>query len=350
MVLNIDAIQTALNDTFMEPLKDLIPRSNPFLNALTKRGVNGEKIRVKVKLASDHSARPIADGTQVNTVGTEKSTYEGGSLDWSTYISTFEVPARLLASLSDQPGALGNIFKAEVEDAAKDLADRIAVDLWKDSTANGLVGIQAAISAGGTYMGFDRTQAAYARLRSVSVNHAAAELSTDALYNLDDQYFAANYYGFREQPGQFTGFCTPEVLTKYSRLFTSIDLASLSTAHFLNQANATGNLGNSSVGFLGVPFQRTHQIDLTGDTANTGRLYLMNMNELFLATLDPKGDAQAHALMGAQSAPTTDGINAEIVMLPVDGERLRGYVRTYVQLVVPSPREAGMVLRNIKTN
>jgi hypothetical protein len=349
-MLNVAAVQDALNKTFMEPLQDLIPRSNPMLNAITKRGVAGDKIRVKVKLSSEHSAGPIADGTAVTLSGDETTNYAGGELAWSTYVDKFSVPSRLVASLSDQPGSLGAIFESEIMEAAKDLAGRIGGDLWKGVTANGLVGIQSAIANGNTYMGFDRSQSAYERLRSIVVSHAAAELSTSALYALDDAYFGANYYGFREQPGLFTGFCTPEVLTKYSKLFTNIDLASLSTAHFVNQANATGNLGNSSVGFLGVPFQRAHQISVTGDTANTGRLYLMNMSQLFLATLDPKGDASAHAAQGAQSAPTVDGIKAEVVILPVDGERIQGYVRTYIQLVVPNPREAGMVLTNIKTN
>ena len=349
-MFNAAAVQDALNKTFMEPLEELIPRSNPLLNAITKRGVSGDKIRVKVKLNSEHNAGPIADGSAVTLSGDETTTYAGGELAWSTYVSTFSVPSRLVASLSDQPASLGSIFESEIMEAAKDLAGRIGGDLWKGATSNGLVGIQSAIAASNTYMGFDRSNSDYARLRSVVVSHAAAELSTAALYGLDDAYFAANYYGFREQPGLFTGFCTPEVLTKYSKMFTSIDLAALSSAHFVNQANATGNLGNSAIGFLGVPFQRTHQISVTGDTANTGRLYLMNMSKLFLATLDPKGDSAAHTAQGAQSAPVVDGIKAEVVILPVDGERIQGYVRTYIQLVVPSPREAGMVLTNIKTN
>lgn len=350
---NYANLQAELNRVFQEPLSDLIARSNPFLNALTKRAVASDRIYLKFKLASNHGAQPVQDGTEVTFTGDEKSDYGAGVLDWATYISKFKLPKRMISQLASQPGVLGQIMQEEISDAAKDLADRIASDLWKGVTTDGLVGVQAILDDDNTYAGVNRALAANANWRSTVVDAAnggatAGELSTGLLYSADDAFYAKNYYGFREQPGLFTGMVSPLILTKYTSLLESIDASSLSTAHFVNQANTSGNLGYNNVGFLGVPLMRNHNISNDAlDIADTGRMYLMDMRHIFLATLTPSADSLVHQVRGAQTAPTVDGIRAEIEILGNKGEVIEGYIKTYVQLVSDKPKSAGILIKNI---
>lgn len=347
-------LSTALNKEFQEPLADLIARSNPLLNAITKKAVASDRIYIKAKFSSSHSAAPITDGSEVTFSG-EKSVYKGGVLDWSTYISKVEVPKRLIQQLSSQPGALGQILKSEIEDAARDLADRLSQDLWKGDTANGITGIKSIIDDDNTYAGFDRSVSANAPWRGLVLDAAntgnPSEISTSILYQAETLFYNRNYYGWRERPSMFTGMVTPALLDKYASMFTNIDLSSLSTAHFVNQANQSGYFGNSVIGFLGVPFLRDHQVDVTGDLANSGRLYFMDMSKINLCVLttgDPSA-AMIHQTSGYQTAPNVDGIKPMIEILGNKGEMVQMYLKVYVQLACNDPAKAGVVIKNLKT-
>ena len=354
MTVDYSRVAAVANRVFQEPLNDLIARSNPTLRAMEKRGVASDRIYLKYKDASNHGAGGIADGAEVTFDGTEGSDRKAAVLDFKTYISKFRVTKRTMAQMASQPGSIGRILQDEIQDAALDLADKISTDLWgRGGTATQITGIQAVIDTANTYAGVDRSLAANSGWRGLVKNAAngatAGELSTNLLYSMDDLFFARNKYGWRERASMFTGILSPGILTKYSQLFTSIDLASLSTSHFVNQMNNTGNLGDSTVGFLGVPFARDAAalIDTTNDLANTGRLYILDMSKMFLATLAPGPDANVHQVLGAQTAPVVDGLRFEIEFLGNKGESVEGYVRTYVELVAPEPPKAGVALKNV---
>jgi hypothetical protein len=254
--------------------------------------------------------------------------------------------------MQNQPGALGNLLQTEIMNAAKDMADRIATDIFAGTIANGLVGISAMIDNANTWAGIDRSVAGNANLRATVIDAAVAaattELSTDILYRADEEYFAANGYGFAERAGIFTGVTSRQILTKYKRMMTSIDLAALSTAHFVNRANSSGDLGVGSVGFEGVPFIRERNISSAGDLADSGRIYVLDMSQIHLAVLDPTPALSLiHQVQGYQTAETADGIRTTVEILGNAGEVVEGYVKCYVQLVTPDPKRAGLVIKNL---
>lgn len=350
--MDFATLQNVLNVELQEPLADLINRSNPVLSAMTKKAVSSQRIYLKGRLDSDHAAGAIADGSDVTYAGTEKTTYVNPTLDWATYISKFSIPKRLIDQVASNPGQIGSILQEEIEQATKDLADKIASDLFAGTVANGLVGLQSMIDDGNTYAGIDRSSAANANFRSVVVDNITAgptaqELSTAVLNQLDQEFFDANGYGFVEQPGRFTGVSGAALQNKYRTMMESIDLSALSNAHFVNQANSSGQLGIGSVGFMGVPFLRDRNVSAAaGDEADTGRLYVLDMSMIDLCVLSSSPDGQIHQIQGYQSAPDIDGIPAKIEILGSTGESVNGYVKTYVQLATKDPKAAGCLLKN----
>jgi len=347
MSVSYASMQAVLNREFQEPLSDLVARSNPLLEAIQKRAVASDAVYIKARASSTHGAGPILDNTVVTFDGTERSTYAGGRLDWATYISKFRVGKRLMSQVSGNPGAIGMILRDEIEAAGKDLADAIARDIFAGSVANGLVGLQQIIGSTGTYAGIDR--ATVPNWASVVLDAANTEISTGMLYELDELFFNRNKYGFAESPERFTGITSSKVMTKYKALMENIDLSSLATAHFVNQANQSGQLGIGKTGFMGVPFIRDANIsNAAGDTANTGRLYFLDMSQIYLAVLDPTaGDSNIHQVQGFQTGMETTGIRAAIEILGNEGEFVAGYVKAYVQVATPNPAAAGALIRNI---
>jgi hypothetical protein len=362
MAINQAAVQAIANKTFQEPLRDWVNRANPVLQAMTKRAVSSDKIYIKGTLSTSHAAGPVADGSAVTFAGTEGTTYAAPTLDWSTYIAKFAVNKRAMEAMQNQPGVIGNLLQTEIQNAAKDLADQIAGDIFAGAVANGLVGMQAIIDNGNTYAGVDRSSSANANFRAtvldvgtesevgVSGIDTPTELSTNILYQADELFFAANGYGFTEQPGRFTGVTQRQVMTKYKQLMENIDLAALGSAHFVNQANASGMLGMGSVGFAGVPFIRDRNVvAATADAANSGRLYILDMNYIDLAVLEPNPQMSLiHQVQGYRTADTTDGIRTYIEFMGNTGEVVQGYVKAYVQLASPDPKRAGLVIKNVK--
>lgn len=348
MTLNFAAVQDVLNVEFQEPLSDQIARSNPMLAGINKRSLQTQRIFLKNEAASTHEAAPVADGSVI-TVGSPTTTFSQGILDWSTYKATFKVNKRVLAQTADQPAALGMLFGNEVMNAAKDLADRIAADMFLGVTANGLVGLQTIFDEDRTYAGIDSTTAPY--WDGNVVDAAGAALSTDLMYDVEEAFFGRTLYDFYSARVNGTGFLSKRMQRIYKNLFESIDYSSLSTAHFVNQANASGQLGRTAVGFNGTPFiPDVNSVPAAGDTADTDRIYFVDTNEIFLAGLTPGGDPGVRALQeidAAQYAEPLEGLPVSIEILGNQGEFVAGYVKTYIQLVCPRPGFAGVVLKNV---
>jgi hypothetical protein len=327
---------------------------------MTKRAVASDKIYIKGTLSTSHAAGPVADGSAVTFAGTEGTTYAAPTLDWSTYIAKFAVNKRAMEAMQNQPGVIGNLLQTEIQNAAKDLADQIAGDIFAGAVSNGLVGMQAIIDDANTYAGVDRSVADNANFRATVLDvgtggppvTTTTELSTNILYEADELFFAANGYGFTEQPGRFTGVTQRQIMTKYKQLMENIDLSALGSAHFVNQANASGQLGMGSVGFAGVPFLRDRNVvAAAGDLADSGRLYILDMNYIDLAVLEPNPQMSLiHQVQGYRTADTTDGIRTYIEFMGNTGEVIQGYVKAYVQLASPDPKRAGLVIKNVKAD
>lgn len=357
MAVNYTQLQDVLNQTFQEPLQDYVNRANPVLRALSKRGVASDKIYIKGVGDSNHNAGPVADDSDITANNNEKTTYLNPTLDWTTYVAKFRVPKRLLEQLSGQPGMLGNVLRGEISRAGKDLADTIAQDIFGETPTNGLSGTIDMIHDDNTYAGIDRSNSDNKNWRSVVVdlqdsNSNTQELSTGFLYEADEEYFNSNGFGFTETPGRFTMVTDRKIMTKYKSMMESINLSDLSTAHFVNQANSTGQLGMGSVGFAGVPLIRSRNVQsATGDLADSSRLYILDMSQIELAVLNPDPQKSLiHQVQGYTAAERVDGLRTYIEILGNKGEYVEGYVKSYVQLVTPDAKAAGLVLKNIKNN
>lgn len=360
MAINYAAVTQVANRIFQEPLQDYINRANPVLTALQKKAVSSDRIYIKGQLSSDHGAGPIADGADVTFAGTEGTTYTNPTLDWTTYIGKFAVNKRAMEQMQGQEGELGNLLQTEIMNAAKDLADELAADIFAGSVVSGLVGLQTMVDDANSYAGVDRSVAGNANFRAVSLDvgtggppvDTTTELSTNILYQLDELFFASNGYGLSERPGLFTGVTDRLIFTKYKRLMENIDLSALSNAHFVNQANSSGQLGIGNTGFMGVPFIRDRNVvAAAGDLANSGRLYFLDMNKIHLAILEPNAKLSLiQQQKGYMAAPDVQGIRASIEFLGNSGEQVRGYVKVYCQLATKDPKAAGAVIKNIKAD
>lgn len=355
-------LQGVLNREFREPLSELIPDSNPTLAAINKVAMATDRIWIKGRTERDYNAGPVADGWNAVTsgFGTDPgSSYIAPVLDWATYKAEWSIPKRTLAQVANNPGVLGDLLYDDIAQATRDLANAIAQDLYAGSVANGLVGAQALFDDANTYAGIDRSLAANANWRATVIDASpdggttAGDLSTSLLYQGDEAYFNLNRQQFWSNP-QVNGMSmtTIRMITKYKALFESIDYSSLSTAHFVNQANATGRFGLSGVGFGNVPFVPDANVSsAAGDIADTDRIYAIDMNHLMLATLDSTAvdpDIQMKQQMrGIAAGVPVEGFPVTIEVLGNSGEFVRGYVKTYLQLVTMAPKRAGMVFKNI---
>ena len=353
-------IQNILNVEFQEPLADLVNRHNPVLAAIEKRGVASQAIYLKARTDSDHEAGPVVDGAEI-TVTDPNTSYIAPTLPWATYKATFSVPKRAMDQAAANPGEIGALLMSEVMEAAKDLSSKIASDLFAGAVSNGLVGLQAIVDNANTYAGVNRATSGNENWRSVVIDHSTVtpdppdpdvitpdELSTAVLYELEELFFDANGYGWNEMPGLFTGVTSSKVLSRYKALMEDIDLAAISSAHFVNQANTSGQLGIGSTGFMGVPFLRDRNVSSSStDEADTSRLYFLDMSKIALCVLNPGPNAAIHQTLGFEAAPVVDGIRTQVEILGNRGEFVAGYVKAYVQLATSNPKAAGAVIKNI---
>lgn len=340
------ALQDVLNKEFQEPMSDLIARSNPMLSGLTKRALSTDRIWLRHKSASNHNPRPVLDGADI-TVTNPASVRQAGVLDWSTYVSEFSLPKRLLGQVQNNPSMIGELFQDEIRDAARDLADRLSADLFGGTTANGLVGLKDILNGGNTYATIDRSSNAY--WSGLEVDAAAADLSTSLFYDAEEAFFDRNFTELFSAGNSPVIFTTKRLQRKYKELFEQISYDALGTAHFVNQANASGQLGKSGVGFQNAPILADHNVDSTGDTVDTDRLYIVKPGSVFLANLVPNDDPEVVRMqqLNPSKAPTAENIRVQIEILGNTGEQIKGYVKTYVQLVSMTPNDAGVVIKNI---
>lgn len=345
--MNLAALQAALNKEFQPGMADLIARSNPMLAGLPKKSLATDRIWLRHKSGSEHNPRVIADGVDV-TIGSPASTYNAGVLDWSTYVSEFKVPKRLLAQVQDNPEMLGQLFYSEIKDAVADLGDKIAADVYESDGSSGLVGLSEIMNTGNTYAGIDRSTNAY--WNGLVVDAAAAALGTGLFYDAEQAFFDRNKMELFSPRVSPVGFTSKAVQIIYKELFEQISYDALGTAHFVNQANAGSSFGKSGVGFNGMPIIADANCKrLTADTAATDRLYMVDTSQVFLAHLSPNDDPEVVRMqqMDSSKGEATDGLNIQIEILGNSGESISGYVKTYVQLVCANPTKAGVLVKNI---
>lgn len=352
-MIDLTALQAALNKEFQEPMSDLIARSNPLLAAMPKRAMSTDRIWLRHKSASNHNPRVITDGTAV-TVGDPQSDRKAGVLDWSTYISEFKLPKRLLGQVVGNPAMIGQLFKDEIDDAVADLADKISQDLFAGDVANGLVGLASVFNDSGTYAGINRATGANAYWRGLVVDAAVAAaagpLSTSLMYLAEKAFFLRNKYELFSPRVSPTTLTSKDVQLMYKELFEQISYDALGSAHFVNQANAGDSFGKSGVGFSGSPILAEPNIGAaSGDISGSSRMYILDTNQIFLATLTPNDDPDVVRMqqLDASKAPATDGLNCQIEILGNTGELITGYVKTYIQVVSQAPPRAGVVIKNI---
>jgi len=345
-------IEAVLNRVF-ERQVDQINRVNPILAGIRKGGIGtSQQIFLSNKMDSNHNAGPILDGADV-TIGNPTTSYAAAQLPWSSYAATFSVPDRLLQTLTSQPSALGSLFETEITTAVQDLGDRIAADLYAGNVANGLVGMQSIFDDANTYAQLDRSLAANANWRSTVVDAddtGATELSTDLLYQFEREFHDRNGYDFYTRPNRAI-FLPKDLEVKYKQLFETIDLSALGSAHFVNQANASGNLGYSSVTWQRSPIIPDRNVSTAaGDALDSGRMYFVDLDQVMLAQLTsnvPAAVVAQQQIDGARYAVPLQGLTPRIKLKGKLGERIEGWVVVYIQLVTKSPKRSGGVIKSL---
>lgn len=356
-ILNVDVLNEVRQELSMQ-----IADSNPMLAALTKRAIaTSQSIFLPSEVSRDHNARAIADGATFTPDPAAKTNFAGVTLPWTTYVADWSINKRLVSQLAGQPGALGSMLLTQMQGAAQDLGNRIAADIYGTQTGNTLIGLQDWMATDNTLGGIDRSLAANAWWRgnvydlSPDAGASAGTLSTTAFDLADETYFERtkmNFFGNALVAG--VGFLPKRLQTIYKQLFTSIDFSSLATAHFVNQSNASGQFGQNQLGYNGVPFIPDANVTAAaGDAPDSSRIYLVKPSEVYLATLSDQVPEYVKALqqIGDQSAtPEVDGIGVDVEILGNRGELIEGYVKTYVQLVIPRPGYAGVAMINAGTS
>lgn len=335
-------------------MADFIVRSNPLLQALPKKSLSVDRIRMRNKNASAHNPRTIQDGSVV-TIGNPGSTYGAGVLDWATYIAEFKLSKRLLGQIVGNPAMVGQLFAEEIKDAVADLGDRISSDLFGGDATDGLVGLQSIMGNTNTYAGIDRSVAGNAYWRGLNVSAGAdavtaGALSTSIFYRAEKSFFDRNKYELFSGRVSPTLFTSKSIQLGYKELFESISSDALGSSHFVNQANSSGQFGKTMVGFSGYPLiPEPNLVKATTEAAGTNRIYVMDTGSVFLATLTPNDDSEVVRMqqLDPSKAPSADGLRVEIEILGNQGEFVSGYVKTYVQLVCQEPPRAGVVITNV---
>jgi len=352
-------VQGVLNKFFQEPLQDYINRANPFLSAIRKVPVASDQIYIKGTLSSSHAAGFINAGADVTHAGTEKTTYMNGTLPFTTIIGKWAVSKLAMEQVRNQPGALATLTQTEIMNAGKDLVDNLAAATFGATNGQGFAGLQSMIATANTYAGIDRTDADFANFRGnvldIQSGAASAELGTRVFDRADKAFFDNVGYGLKDRPGAFTMFTTSALLDKYAALLQTINLGDLANSHFVNQANATGNLGNTAYSYAGIPIIRDRNVsDGAGDLANSDRIYILDMSKIMIAVKDSAHPelAQMQQLRGFMAG--VDGLEGAlkptIEVLGNTGETVRGYVKCYLNLATLNPKEAGIAIINVKNN
>lgn len=353
-------VQGVLNKIFQEPLQDYVNRANPFLSAIRKVPVASDQIYIKGTLSSDHNAGFINAGADVTHDGTEKTTYMNGTLPFTTIIGKWAVSKLSMEQVRSQPGALATLMQTEIMNAAKDMADNLAAAIFGATNAQGFAGLASMIADDNTYAGIDRTNADFANFRGNILDNqaagpAAGELGTRVFDAADKAFFDNVGYGLKDRPGAFTMFTTSKLQDKYAALFQTITLGDLANSHFVNQANATGNLGNTAYSYAGIPMIRDRNVVAgAGDLANSDRIYILDMSKIMIAVKDSAHPelAQMQQLRGFMAG--VDGLEGAlkptIEVLSNTGETVRGYVKCYLNLATLNPKEAGIAIINVKNN
>ncbi len=355
-------VQGVLNKIFQEPLQDYVNRANPLLSAMRKVPVASDQIYIKGTLATEHNAGFINAGADVTHDGTDKTTYMNGTLPFTTIIGKWAVSKLAMEQVRNQPGALATLMQTEIMNAAKDMADNLAAAIFGATNGQGFAGLQSMIAAANTYAGIDRTDADFANFRGNVLDRLVSgtpdtpgELGTRVFDAADKAFFDNVGYGLKDRPGAFTMFTSSALLDKYAALFQTITLGDLANSHFVNQANATGNLGNTAYSYAGIPIVRDRNVvAAAGDLANSGRIYILDMSKIMIAVKDSTHPEIAAMQQLRGFAAGIDGLEGSLTptieVLGNPGETVRGYVKCYLNLVTMNPKEAGVAVINVKTN
>jgi hypothetical protein len=340
-----------LNTIFAPEVSNLISHSNPVLSAIKKTQIVDRDIRFVVQNGyGASSTTTIADGAAYSVPAGLGSDYGQAVFNWVTFIDYVDVGAQTAQKLvGGQISEFADLMLSAIRDKAKQMSNYIANELFLPNNASGFIGIPDIISATNTLGTIDRSLAPNAGWRSTILDAAGAPLSTNLFNNLDNSFYQRTFMPLTSS-GQFTAVCSSNLYTRFQRLFTSIDLASLSTAHFLNRVNQSGQLAAPEItpSYQSVPIMRTPEYrNIAGDTVGTERMYFLNMNELEIAYLPPvnainRGDT----LAGGK--PGLDGnIPVELVILPRTRESFQIAIRTTIQTICRNPKFVTAGISNI---
>lgn len=331
-MINLSEVQNVLNQTFAPALADQLNNRVDVVRLVPKTIGGGKNIAFDVKVASDHVAGSYADGaTMTGGGGNAKSTRVPAILQWKLVKAEFSLSGLALATASSSgPAALANLFKTEIQDAARDLAVSLATQFYGDGTGNtnlDLDGLGAIIATSGTYAGINR--ATYSTWRATRLaNGAVARALTK---NLMDQAERAVFRASGFRPSVIV--TTPEVYTKYEALFDSVVRT--------DSANRVYSLGAEALAYKGIPVIRDARCP-------AGTMYFLSVDCCRFEQLPPLGMAEGNQLVQGYQ-PIVDpegnvGLQVGIELLGKTGDKIDGFLKVYGNMACTNPNQQAVIV------
>ena len=150
---------TSLLNQFVPQVRvDAVERKSALYNMFPKQTVaGGDGIKWKVNTAGNTSASSFGESEVEQVAG--RQTNAAASLGWRGYRVVMRLTNFAIEDAGGNAYIIGDLVGDELKGAFKDLMNDLEAGIYSDGTGNGsldITGLQAAISATGTYAGIDR--------------------------------------------------------------------------------------------------------------------------------------------------------------------------------------------------
>lgn len=341
----LSALAGALSTQFQPVLDAQWNRYDPLLAAIPKKQGSGPNLTWDARFSRATGAASIADGADVAAGDVQQDITVPAVLNWAIYRSVFglsglSVSAAMTAANS--PMVLMEKFRGHLEDAASDIANKVATDMYSGAgTGTILAGLHGAgaLLATGTYAGIVRATYAEWAGNTTAVGGALTLAAIDANER-------AIFTRCGEKPTMIV--TTADIADAYAGLFSTIVRNAPIGSAISTPEQVMGSWdinGYTGLHHKGIPIFRSAKCP-------SGQLYLLNERYMSLESLpyfkvgDEVSQAQQSVFATRQLTGNPLGLSAKVEPLGKIGDTSRFQVVVYLQQKVRRPN-SGAVLTGI---